>query len=55
MGAVRKANAKQLADESAYMGVTQSARGFRWQERLATPADHALATARSASTTDCRI
>ncbi|MBK9077867.1 MAG: single-stranded-DNA-specific exonuclease RecJ [Hyphomicrobium sp.] len=45
MGAVRKANAKQLADESAYMGVTQSARGFRWQERLATPADHALATA----------
>ena len=45
MGAVRKANAKQPADESAYMGVTQSARGFRWQERLATPADHALATA----------
>jgi hypothetical protein len=34
MGAVRKANAKQPADESAYMGVAHSVRGFVWQERL---------------------
>ncbi len=46
MGAVRKARAKDdaMVSDGAYMGVAQSARGFRWQERLAGPAAHALAT-----------
>jgi single-stranded-DNA-specific exonuclease len=45
MAAVRKVKAKDSATSDAYMGVTQSVRGNRWQERLATPAAHALATA----------
>lgn len=45
MGAVRKVKAKEPTAEDAYMGVMQSARGYRWQERLAGPSHHALATA----------
>ena len=45
MAAVRKVKAKEQATDGAYMGVAQSLRGYRWQERLATPAAHALATA----------
>ena len=44
MGAVRKAKAKELPESAAYMGVAQSVRGNRWQERLA-PASQSLATA----------
>jgi single-stranded-DNA-specific exonuclease len=44
MAAVRKVKAKEQAD-GAYMGVAQSVRGYRWQERLGSPAAHALATA----------
>ncbi|NOT71723.1 MAG: single-stranded-DNA-specific exonuclease RecJ [Hyphomicrobium sp.] len=45
MSAVRQVKQKAQIDDGAYMGVTQSARGYRWQERLAGPAAHALATA----------
>lgn len=45
MGAVRKAKAKEQTGGDAYMGVAQSVRGYRWQERLAGPVDHARATA----------
>ena len=45
MGAVRKARLKDdPVSDDAYMGVAQSVRGFRWQERLAGPSAHALAT-----------
>ncbi|NOU06947.1 MAG: single-stranded-DNA-specific exonuclease RecJ, partial [Hyphomicrobiaceae bacterium] len=47
MSAVRQVKQKAQIDDGAYMGVTQSARGYRWQERLAGPAAHALATAMS--------
>jgi single-stranded-DNA-specific exonuclease len=45
MAAVRKVKAKETAETGAYMGVAASVRGYRWQERLGTPAAHALATA----------
>jgi single-stranded-DNA-specific exonuclease len=45
MAAVRKVKAKETAESAAYMGVAQSVRGYRWQERLGSPAAHALATA----------
>ncbi len=45
MGAMLKAKAKEPVAALAFMGVAQSVRGYRWQERLDTPAAHALATA----------
>ena len=45
MGAVRKAKTEAGSEPAAYMGVGQSARGFRWQERLEGPLAHARATA----------
>ena len=44
MGAVRKVKAKEQTGEAAFMGVTHSVRGYRWQERLPAAA-HATATA----------
>ena len=45
MGAVRKAKTDVGAEAAVYMGVAQSVRGFRWQERLDGPLAHARATA----------
>lgn len=45
MGAVRKAKSDVGSEAAAYMGVAQSVRGFRWQERLDGPLAHARATA----------
>lgn len=45
MGAVRKPKAQERSEPAAYMGVAQSVRGYRWQERLDGPAAHARATA----------
>ncbi len=45
MSAIRKVKSNSPTADAAYMGVAQSVRGYRWQERLATPAAHALATA----------
>jgi single-stranded-DNA-specific exonuclease len=45
MGAVRKTKPKDdVIANTAFMGVATSIRGYRWQERLASPAQHALAT-----------
>lgn len=44
MGAVRKVSLKAEADDAAFLGVAQSVRGNRWQERLPS-AQRALATA----------
>ena len=37
MTAVRKARVDVRAGDTAFLGVTQSARGFRWEETLEAP------------------